>query len=242
MVESVNRVTNKMTISKSDMIEPNCRLCDDFGFIETELGTMECQCVINRREENRIEKLFESAKIPKRYQNKTLANFEADLQPKAFEIAVQYTKTWPKENGESLFFVGPVGTGKTHLARSILATMIKEHGISGLATTVPNLMDELRPAGTADHSPEKITILKTVPLLVLDDLGAQKNTDWVTERLFIVINARYDDLLPTVITSNIMLEDLRKIIGWDRLSDRIIEMARPVKMTGLSYRVKDKIK
>ena len=85
-------------------------------------------------------------------------------------------------------------------------------------------------------------LLKTVPLLVLDDLGAQKTTEWVTERLFVIINARYDDLLPTIITSNIYLEELRQLPGWDRLVDRIVEMARAVRMAGRNYRIKGRVK
>ena len=193
------------------------------------------------RDQRRIEKLFKSAKIPARYRDKTLENFDASLQPKAYKIAVEYTKTWPKRNGESLFFVGPVGTGKSHLARAILSTMIRRHGISGLAASVPNLMDDLRPGADDVKSNEQIQLLKTVPLLVLDDLGAQKTTDWVTERLFVIINARYDELLPTVITSNIYLEELRKIPGWDRIVDRIVEMATAVRMEGKSYRMRGKL-
>ena len=231
----VARLADKITTSVSNTSK--CQKCNDTGFIYTDNGAIECECALRARDQRRIEKLFKSAKIPARYRGKTLDNFDISWQPKAHKIAVEYAKTWPKERGESLFFVGPVGTGKSHLARAILSTMIRRHGISGLAATVPNLMDDLRPGADDGKSNEQIQLLKTVPLLVLDDLGAQKTTDWVTERLFVIINARYDELLPTVITSNIYLEELRKIPGWDRLVDRIVEMARAVRMEGKSYRM-----
>ncbi len=228
--------------SSSSMSEPKpkCPKCGDMGCIETSGGLRECECRIQAREQARLDRLFTSAHIPARYRGKTLENFEAKYQANAHKIAVDYAKGWPKKDGESLFFVGPVGTGKSHLARAILVEMIQRHKISGLAVTVPNLMDDLRPGADEDKREEKLHTLKTIPLLVLDDLGAQKNTEWVTERIFVIINARYDELLPTIITSNIYLEDLRRIPGWDRIVDRIAEMARRVRMAGENYRLKNK--
>jgi len=238
----VGRITDKAKITNLSTNNPDCTRCNDTGYIEADTGVIECECSMRRREKARIDQLFASAKIPARYRDKTLENFDASWQPIAHKVAVDYTRTWPKEGGESLFFVGPVGTGKSHLARAILSEMIRLHKISGLAATVPNLMDDLRPGANDDRRAEQMDLLKTVPLLVLDDLGAQKTTEWVTERLFVVINARYDDLLPTVITSNVYLEELRQLPGWDRLVDRIVEMARPVRMEGKNYRVRGKTK
>ncbi len=219
-----------------------CVKCGFTGFIETPTGAAECECQIVAREKARMERLFNSAKIPARYRGKTLDNFDATWQPQAHKVAVDYAWTWPKMQGESLFLVGPVGTGKSHLARAILVAMIQRHVMSGLAVTVPNLMDDLRPGASEDQRAEQMELLKTVPLLVLDDLGAQRTTEWVTERLFVIINARYDEMLPTIITSNVYLEDLRRIPGWDRLVDRIVEMARAVKMQPGNYRVKGKVR
>lgn len=236
------RIGDKVKIMNLSMSEPTCAKCNDTGYIETDTGVIECECSLRRREQDHINRLFASAKIPARYRDKTLDNFEMDKQPAAHKVALDYTRTWPKEDGESLFFVGPVGTGKSHLARAILSKMIRLHKISGLAATVPNLMDDLRPGANDDRRAEQMELLKTVPLLVLDDLGAQKTTEWVTERLFVIINARYDDLLPTVITSNVYLEELRQLPGWDRLVDRIVEMARAVSMRPGNYRVKGRVK
>ena len=236
---AVLRIADKAKMT-SDSSTTKCQLCNDTSFIETGDRMRECECRVQARERARLEKLFASAKIPARYRGKTLENFEARYQTNAHKIAVDYTQTWPKKNGESLFFVGPVGTGKSHLARAILVEMIQRHKIFGLAVTVPNLMDDLRPGADEDKREEKLHTLKTIPLLVLDDLGAQKNTEWVTERIFVIINARYDELLPTIITSNIYLEDLRRVPGWDRIVDRIAEMARPVKMAGENYRLRNK--
>lgn len=243
MKEKVLKIADKVRLLNLSTSEPvKCKKCNDEGFIEHADGLMECECRRKAREQDHINRLFASAKIPARYRDKTLDNFEVDKQPAAHKVALDYTRTWPKADGESLFLVGPVGTGKSHLARAILAEMIRLHKISGLAATVPNLMDDLRPGANDNRRSEQMELLKTVPLLVLDDLGAQKTTEWVTERLFVIINARYDDLLPTIITSNIYLEELRQLPGWDRLVDRIVEMARAVRMAGRNYRIKGRVK
>jgi len=180
-----------------------------------------------------VDKLFKSARIPKRYQDKTLDNFDQSWQQKAYDYAVDYIKNWEEnsDNGHSIFFVGDVGTGKSHLAYAILNKLI-EKGVPGMAASVPDLLDDLR--GKEDNG--AIEALKEIDLLVLDDLGSQKNTEWVTERLFIILNSRYADLKPTIITSNHRLELLEKTEGWPRIVDRIIEMSRLVKVEGRSYR------
>ena len=234
------KIADKVRLLNLSTSEPVKLKCNDEGFIERADGLMECECRRKAREQDHINRLFASAKIPARYRDKTLDNFEVDKQPAAHKVALDYTRTWPKADGESLFLVGPVGTGKSHLARAILAEMIRLHKISGLAATVPNLMDDLRPGANDNRRSEQMELLKTVPLLVLDDLGAQKTTEWVTERLFVIINARYDDLLPTIITSNIYLEELRQL-RMGSLVDRIVEMAWRCGWRG-NYRIKGRVK
>lgn len=200
----------------------------------------ECDCLKRDREKKRLAQLFRSARIPLRYTEKNLENFNQFKQPKAHKMAQAYLENWQhmQKSGQGILFVGDVGTGKTHLAFAILNALIRK-GVNGLATTVPDLMDDLRPKRdeTTERQAEQIEALKTVDLLLLDDLGAQRNTPWVTERLFIIINARYNSLRPTIITSNDYLESLDKVEGWKRIVDRISEMCRPVKMPGNSCRI-----
>lgn len=206
----------------------NCPKCFDFGRINGEL----CECAIK----SRIESLFKSAAIPKRFQNKTLENFDKPRQQRAYEIAKDYVFFWStlKESGKGIFMSGKVGTGKSHLAFAILHELIKAQ-VGGMAATVPDLMDDLKPKDDNQDN-NRMTLLKTIPFLVLDDLGAQRNTAWVTERLFVIINARYSNMLPTVITSNTSLEELERTPGWERIVDRIIETCELVIMQPGSYR------
>lgn len=243
-MEAIGDIAQRLTARAMDCESVTnsyrCEKCRDVGYIDLGDSVTECECLIRGREKDRMERLFESAKIPARYRDKTLDNFDATLQPRAHKIATEYVKTWPKKDGESLFFAGPVSTGKTHLARAILSGLIRRHGVTALAVTVPSLMDDLRPGASEEFKAEQIQTLKTVPLLLLDDLGAQRNTEWVTERLFVIVNARYDELLPTIFTSNVYLENLRNIDGWDRLVDRIVEMSTAIKMNDRNYRLRNR--
>ena len=198
-----------------------------------------CECLKREIEQKRLHELIRSARVPERYINKTLANFIQFRQPEAFKVAKLFTENWNaiKNQGRGIIFVGDVGTGKTHLSFAVFNELIRQ-GINGLAVTVPDLMDDLKPRrnDSTERQAAQIEALKTVDLLLLDDLGAQRNTPWVTERLFIIINARYNNMRPTLITSNDYLEDLDKEEGWKRIVDRITEMCRPVRMEGPSFR------
>jgi len=220
--------------------EHDCERCADTHWIEFDdaegvTRAARCSCHEAAMHRLKVEKLFASAAIPKRFQGKSFANFDVSWQPKAYEISKSYMETWSEHvNGEGLFLVGPVGTGKSHLAFAVLNGLVKR-GVPGMAATVPDLMDELRPNEAQNHN-KKVEVLKTIDLLVLDDLGAQKSTEWVTERLFIILNARYAAMLPTVITSNNYLEELEKVPGWTRIIDRIVETSRIIRLEGDSYR------
>ncbi len=196
-----------------------------------------CQCVIQRTEQQKLLSMFNNAQIPKRFANKTLTNFDASKQPAAHSVTKKYIQNWQenKNQGRGLFYTGPVGCGKTHLAFGTVNELIKK-GVRSLAATVPDLMDDLRPQ-PGSNIDKKIEALKTVDLLVLDDLGAQRNTEWVTERIFVILNARYNNLLPTIITSNSYLEELERVHNWTRMVDRLLEMCELIEMKGTSFRL-----
>lgn len=197
-----------------------------------------CRCVEAAQEETRLQKLFQAAKIPKRYAGKRLSDFEAKYQETAWELATRYVnryeelKSQPK-NG--LCFVGPTGTGKTHLAYGILHSLAAA-GVPCLCGSVPELMDMLRPREQNTDVQDRIEILKNIDVVVLDDLGAERSTDWVTERLYVILNARYSEMLPTIVTTNLGMDQLERLPGWGRIVSRLFEMCHLIRVDGADYR------
>ena len=130
---------------------------------------------------------------------------------------------------------GGYGCGKTHLAAAIANSCI-ERGIPAMFSTVPDLLDHLRatfaPSSTLLYD-EKFEEVRTAPVLILDDLGTESSTAWAQEKLFQIVNYRYNAQLPTVITTNHELEEIPL-----RLRSRIVDLglSRVVSITAPDYR------
>ncbi len=114
---------------------------------------------------------------------------------------------------------GGTGTGKTHLAYAIAGACIKRD-ITVFAKPVPDLLDMLRDAYAIGAHGEQMAMLKDVELLVLDDLGAQRDTGWALDTLYQVVNHRYSKRLPMIVTTNV---DLNKVALDERLVSRLLD-------------------
>lgn len=174
-----------------------------------------------------IEELLTLAGVPRRYLQCSLENFKGKL-PKA----------------RPSFITGPVGTGKTHAAVAFLREEIILNGRSaGYFLRCVDLFKEIRDTYHENSSESERAILDRygkVPLLILDDLGTEKISEWVEQTLYDLIDKRYGEMLDTVITSNLTLEQLRehyKSHG-DRLSSRIAGMGRELIFKGKDLRVR----
>ena len=206
-----------------------------------------CKHERNRRERLRIARLFASAHIPRAYEADTFADYEVTNANKG---AVDAARMMVDGEIGGLFVYGVRGTGKTKLA-AIIANERARAGKAVLFASVPDLMADIRSSFKDGTTSEAVQAVKNTPFLVLDDLGAEKMTEWVGEQLFCIVNHRYNECLQTVVTSNysptqiirhMATVDARGNVIDDmqgqRIMSRIYEMCERVEIKGADWRMK----
>ncbi|MBP0456127.1 ATP-binding protein [Streptomyces montanisoli] len=137
--------------------------------------------------------------------------------------------------GPSLLMAGVVGSGKTHQAYGAVRLLMRSGvGVRWSATTAADLYADLRPRPGAD-SERGLAAVGRCPLLIIDDLGAAKASDWTEEITYRLINRRYNYMLPTLITTNLRIRDLRAYLG-DRVASRLAQMTTRVEFEEIDRR------
>ncbi|MFD4553543.1 ATP-binding protein [Streptomyces sp. NPDC058469] len=137
--------------------------------------------------------------------------------------------------GPSLLMAGVVGAGKTHQAYGAVRRLVQSGvGVRWRATTAADLYADLRPRPGAD-SERELAAVSRCPLLIIDDLGAAKASEWVEEVTYRLINRRYNHMLPTLITTNLAIKDLRAYLG-DRVTSRLAQMTTRVEFEPVDRR------
>jgi len=213
-------------------------------------GARTCHC----RRIDRRAALMQVSRIPRRYEHCTIHSFEnVDHEPsKYFALgeADRLIKDYPVEGnieGRGLLFMGSVGVGKTHLAVAILRGLIETYGVQGLFYQSGALLKEIQDSYNPISQTSELKVLAPVfeaDVLVLDELGASKPTDWVRDTLMQIINTRYNDKKLTIFTTNYLDErrsdtDTRETLE-ERISiplrSRLYEMCRTVLIEGRDYR------
>jgi DNA replication protein DnaC len=215
----------------SDQVQ--CLTCGDTGYQwRSDATGPACDCQAGKvidRQEQRERQWRES--VPSR-----LAGYRLDTSP--HQGAARQMRQWldsePWTTGENALLIGAVGTGKTGLA---IGAMRAAHdaGVSTELIIVSDWLIKQRPNGTEDAI-DPMEAASQPGLLVMDDLGTQKNSDWVHERLYVLVNRRYLDCKPTIITSNhLRIDDLRDSLG-DRATSRLLEQCRVIPVDGPDLR------
>jgi DNA replication protein DnaC len=194
----------------------------------------------------RVKKLFDQSKLGARFLNRTFEAFKVTEENKlAFESAKKYSTDFQKFKAEGigLNFNGAYGTGKTHLAAAITIDLINR-GIPVIMGTTITLLGKFKEAyDRRESESEIIDLYSTIDLLIIDDLGKERVNEWVLEKLYLIINNRYENNLPLVITTNYNIEDLTKRLSTNQnidtaeaITSRLWEMCRGVEMTGADWR------
>jgi len=183
--------------------------------------------------------------INSRFKGKTFSNFKKARDPNAYNICRDYARTFKENKKESLMLTGPAGTGKTHLAVATVDYIARlKHKLLKriIFVTVPDMVEMVRRKLFIDPKILKKDIYKDslleCDLLVLDDLGAESMTDWTKDLVHQLIDFRYRENLPIVITTNLTLDKVKKLYG-ERVFSRIYEMCQGIELSGSDYRLGD---
>ena len=214
-------------------------LCDGGGFLyDEETNTAyDCRCRPQRVARAKARSL--SAVIPRRYRD---VSFDrppvSEIDPPIVAATRRYAATIEDQlgAGRGLWFMGPPGTGKTTLAMLVSQAALKA-GRSVAIYSLPRLLNEIRETQHSDRSYiDLLDRLTDVDLLHIDDLGAERTTEWVLEELYAIVNGRYEDQRSIVITSNITdPNELREQIT-ARTVSRLIEMCDEIQVLGEDHR------
>lgn len=142
-----------------------------------------------------------------------------------------------RKTGKGLLLYGSVGTGKTYAACEVANALI-DKGYPVLVTNFARLTNTIQ--GMFEGKQEYIDSLNRFQLLVIDDLGAERKSEFMQEMVFNIIDSRYRSGLPLIVTTNLTIDEIKKPndIGNTRIYDRIIERCFPIEVTGSSRRRK----
>ncbi len=215
-------------------------LCDGSGFLyEEETNTAyNCQCRPQRVALAKAHSL--SAVIPRRYRDVAFDRppvTEIDAQIVTAARRFADTIDQKLDSGRGLWFMGPVGTGKTTLAMLVSKAALKA-GRSVAIYSLPRLLNEIRDTHRAERSHvELLDRLTAVDLLHIDDVGAERTTDWVLEELYSIVNARYEDQRSIVITTNILDRQALCEQVTERTVSRLTEMCDELGLDGHDRRM-----
>ena len=227
-----------------------------------------CEC----RLKGRAKRLLAGAKIPARYEHCELGTFKYDPEDpedkglsKAVFDAGRFVESYPVDKN-GLLFVGSVGVGKTHLAVGILKALIRDKGVPCLFCDYRELLKSIQNSYNPSVQATEMEILRPVfeaEVLVIDELGVVRSTEWVFDTVNYILNSRYNDNKTTIITTNFpdkpeqegldesvsisqsaaakaaRRETLGDRIG-ERMRSRLHEMCKKVEMEGRDYRLHSK--
>ncbi len=211
-----------------------------------------CRCQVEankrRREEEeckeameRIERLKSASLIDDKMKNVRLCTFQKDADnQKVYALAERYVEKFDEmyQKKQGLLFWGTVGTGKSYTAACI-ANELMERNIPVIMTSFVKILQSIQ----GDQEEEKVFMsrMNDAKLLIIDDLGTERNTDYALEKVYNIIDSRYRTGKPLILTTNMTIREMQENtdIRYKRIYDRIFEMCFPVRVPGRSRREKE---
>jgi DNA replication protein DnaC len=242
-----------------------CPLCEGSGWKTVTQGSdrrvTRCDCRLKARSD----RLLAAARVPKRYEHCEFPSYTTDFPGAHPSLAVahlsasRFVEEFDPREGTGLLLIGKIGTGKTHLAVAIMKELIFSRGVPCLFYDYRELLKEIQNSYNASVQTTELDVLRPVfdaDVLVLDELGAVKPTEWVWDTVSLILNTRYNNNRTTIITTNFedqaaagvntslsaaraatREETLGDRIG-ERMRSRLHEMCRIIKLDGLDFRQK----
>jgi DNA replication protein DnaC len=235
----------------------SCAVCSGTTWKTIEVDGVQsvtrCECF----QQARLNRIFQKAQVPTRYESCSFESFDAitDRLRVVKTIAMKFVDEYPVVDC-GLLILGPCGVGKTHLAVAILRELIYKHEVEGLFYDFRDLLKKIQHSYNSVSQTSEMEILDPVlnsEILVLDDLGAERPTEWVRDTFAYIINSRYNRKLTTLLTTNFddrpkdaraladgsrvpSEETLEERIG-TRLRSRLYEMCKVISIAGDDFRV-----
>ena len=205
-----------------------------------------CRCQTQKKEERdrrlkyeaeqrKIDELQKLSLMDERLRDASLDQIRENHEDsKAFSIALNYIRNFREmcEEGQGLLFYGDVGTGKSYTAAAMANELIRQKQ-PVIMTSFVKLLKESKDSALTDQ-------LNRAKLLIIDDFGAERSTDYSIERVYDIIDSRYRSKKPLILTTNLTFDEMKRCddIRYKRIYDRIFEMCYPVQFVGLSWRKK----
>jgi DNA replication protein DnaC len=215
---------------------------------------LEAKCEAQRALQLRIDKFKRYSLMDERFPESTFENWVfRDDNRELYAFCKRYCECWQTmlTSNRGVLFYGDAGNGKTYSSFAI-ANELYSRGIAVLAISVPRIIKIITDSFNDNGEYGEINILNTLAeasLLILDDLGTEYKTQWTYEKLYSIIDARYRAKKPTIITTNLSIDELRESLRMvdsrrviydksERIYSRLVEMCSLFRVTGESWRIK----
>ena len=226
-----------------------CWVRPGIGGLEDFVAPVMCQCAREREEQEKraeqmrkdmeaIAKLKHSSLMDERFQDQTFESFKTTKSnARPLRLARRYADGFDEmlQKNQGLLFYGDVGTGKTFTAACI-ANALLDRKIPVVMTSFVKLLDAV--GGFNEDGGKLIARLNRAKLVIIDDLGAERGTDYGLEKVYDIVDSRYRAKLPMLLTTNLELTEMKNTADrrYRRIYDRIFEVCYPVEFAGPSFR------